>query len=278
MRGVEVQLDLRVMLFALLLAFCSTLFYATAPAWQAARVDLVSFLKAGLPGAGERGSRLRGLLIAGQIGLSLALLATAGTVIEATRRALLSDPIARPDELVLGEVDLTVEGYSAAEGQRFYEALLDQVRALPGVTAASLGSIIPPQELSGRRAIFLPGQEPPPEVLQGRDFALGLRVDWEQVAPGFLRTLGIPLAQGREFSGRPCPGTRPPRRGQGGEVKQAAGGQDERRHDRGEARQLGAGPRRTAATQVLFVHRHEVYAALPLRRSGRGCVRGRMWR
>jgi predicted permease len=82
----------------------------------------------------------------------------------------------------------------------FYAALLERARALPGVTAASLGLTIPPEEFFGRRAIFLPGEEPPLRDFQGDDFAFGLRVDDDVIAPGFFRTLGIPLLQGREFS------------------------------------------------------------------------------
>jgi hypothetical protein len=65
------------------------------------------------------------------------------------------------------------------------------VRALPGVTAASLGQTIPPEEFFGRRAIFHPGEEPPLLNFQGNDFEYGLRVDDDTIAPGFLHLRGV---------------------------------------------------------------------------------------
>jgi len=200
MRGVDAQLDLRVLGFALLLTLISGLLFALAPAWRAVRVDLTASLKDGSPGAGRAGSHMRGVLIATQIALSLVLLAGTGSGIATMRRALGANPVAQPEDVLLASVDLDVQGYSSAKGQSFYAALLERVRALPGVTAASLGLTIPPEEFFGRRAIFHPGEEPPLQEVQGNEFAFGLRVDDDAIAPGFFRTLGVPLVEGREFS------------------------------------------------------------------------------
>jgi putative ABC transport system permease protein len=200
MRGVEVQLDVRVLGFVLLLTLISGLLFALAPARRAARVDLTASLKDGSPGAGRSSSRVRGGLIAAQTALSLVLLAGAGTGIATMRRALDANPVAHPEDVLLASVDLDVQGYPAAKGLSFYTALLERARALPGVTAASLGATVPPEEFFGRRAIFRPGEEPPLQAFQGNDFGYGLRVDDGAIAPGFFRALGIPLLQGREFS------------------------------------------------------------------------------
>jgi macrolide transport system ATP-binding/permease protein len=200
LRGVDVQLDARVLAFVLLLTLISALLFALAPARRAARVDLAPSLKDGSPGAGRSGSRLRGGLIAAQVALSLVLLAGAGTGIAAMRRALAANPVTQPEEVLLASVDLDIQGYSSAKGLSFYMALLERARALPGVTAASLGGTIPPEEFFGRRAIFHPGEEPPLADFQGDDFAHGLRVDDDVIAPAFFRTLGIPLIAGREFT------------------------------------------------------------------------------
>jgi predicted permease len=200
MRGVDVQLDARVLGFVLLLTLISGLLFALAPARRAARVDLTASLKDGSPGAGRSGSRLRGGLIAAQIALSLVLLAGAGTGIATMRRALGANPVTQPEDVLLASVDLDTQGYSSAKGLSFYTALLERARALPGVTAASLGLTIPPEEFFGRRAIFHPGEEPPLRDFQGNDFEFGLRVDDDVIAPGFFRTLGIPLVEGREFT------------------------------------------------------------------------------
>jgi predicted permease len=199
LRGLDVQMDLRVLGFVLLLTVVSGLLFALAPARRAAQVDLTVSLKDGSPGAGRSGSRLRGGLIAAQTALSLVLLAGAGTGIATMRRALGANPVAQPENVLLASVDLDVQGYSSAKGLSFYAALLERARALPGVTAASLGLTVPPEEFFGRRAIFRAGEEPPLRDFQGNDFEFGLRVDDDAIAPGFFRTLGIPILEGREF-------------------------------------------------------------------------------
>jgi putative ABC transport system permease protein len=199
MRGVDVHLDLRVLGFVLVLTLISGLLFAWAPARRAAQVDLTASLKDGSPGAGRSGARLRGGLIAAQAALSLVLLAGAGTGIATMRRALGANPVGQPEEVLLASVDLDIQGYSAAQGRNFYAALLERVRAVPGVTAASLGLTVPPEKFFGRRAIFHPGEEPPLQTVQGNEFAFGLRVDDDVIAPGFFRTLRIPLVEGREF-------------------------------------------------------------------------------
>jgi putative ABC transport system permease protein len=200
MRGVDVQLDPRVLTFVLALTLISALLFALAPARRGIRVDLSTSLKEGSPGAGRSGSRLRGGLISAQIALSLVLLAGAGTGIATMRRALAANPVAQPENVLLGSLDLDVQGYSPAKAQLFYQTLLQQVRALPGVVSASLGGTVPPEEFFGRRAIFRAGEEPPLQDFAGREFELGLRVDDDTIAPGFFRTLGIPLRAGREFT------------------------------------------------------------------------------
>ncbi|MGA2739700.1 MAG: ADOP family duplicated permease, partial [Bryobacteraceae bacterium] len=200
MRGVDVQLDLRVLGFVLLLTLISGLLFALAPARRAARVDLAASLKDGSPGAGRTRSHMRGGLIAAQTAFSLVLLAGAGTGIATMRRALAANPVVQPEDVLLASVDLDVQGYSSTKGLSFYAALLERTSALPGVTAASLGLTIPPEEFFGRRAIFHPGEEPPLRDFQGDDFRFGLRVDDDAIAPGFFHTLGLPIVKGREFN------------------------------------------------------------------------------
>ena len=199
LRQAEVQIDWRVLAFAIGFGAVSALLVASLPAWKASRTNLLTPMRDGSAGAGRAKSRVRGGLAAAQIALSLALLAAAGTAIRTMQRGLLANPIARPEEVVLCSVDLTIQGYTPETGERLYEALLDRVRSLPGVTAASLGSTVPPEEISGRLSIFHPGEEPPAEELAGREFELGLRVDDDTIGPAFFRTLGIGLLAGREF-------------------------------------------------------------------------------
>jgi predicted permease len=73
---------------------------------------------------------------------------------------------------------------------------------MPGVVSASLAITVPPTEWPGAVSIFHPGQEPAQDVLQGHEFELGVRVNINHLAPGYFRTLGIPLLKGRDFEDR----------------------------------------------------------------------------
>jgi predicted permease len=200
MRNATVQLDSRVLAFIVLLSLISAFLFASIPAWQSSRVDLLTPLKLGSPAGARSKSRLRDILVAAQVALSLVLLTAAITVAGAMRRALAANPIAHPENVLLCSLDLTIQGYSAEKGQRFYDALLQLLQTLPGVDYASLAFSVPPEDSPSRRSIFYPGQDPSPELLQGREFELGIRVDSNSVSPGFLRALGIPLLAGRDFS------------------------------------------------------------------------------
>jgi macrolide transport system ATP-binding/permease protein len=199
LRNVSVQLDFPVLIFTLALSLICAFLFASAPVWQSSRVDLLTPLKQGSPAGGRSKSRLRGILVAAQVALSLVLLTAAITVAGAMRRALAADPVAQPQNILLGSLDLTIQGYSAEKGEGFYDTLLQRLQALPGVASASLAFTVPPEESPTRRSIFYPGQDPSPELLQGREFEAGIRVDSNSVSPGFFRTLGIPLLAGRDF-------------------------------------------------------------------------------
>lgn len=198
MRNAQVRLDPMVLGFSMTVTLLSALLFASAPAWRATRTDLVTPLKEGVRGSGR--SRLRGVLIAAQVALSLGLLAGAASGIGALRRALAVNPVARPQEVLLCSMDLNIQGYSREQADLFFTNLLARVREMPTVSAVSLSSTVPPEEYTGRRAIFYPGQEPPPEVLQGRELELGVWVDSTTVAPGFFQTLGMPVVRGRDFT------------------------------------------------------------------------------
>ncbi len=199
LRDASLRLDWRVLIFALLFLAGSGLIVAFIPAWQGVGGDLVESLKEGSPGSGRGKSRMRGALVAVQIALSMMLLAAAGSALRTMQRGLAANPSSRPEDILLCSLDLTIQGYSPEQGDRFYQMLLDRLRTLPGVTAVSLGSSVPPDEVSGRISIFYPGQEPAEALLAGREFELGLRVDDDAIGPRFFRTLGIPIIKGREF-------------------------------------------------------------------------------
>ncbi|HEX3231384.1 MAG TPA: ABC transporter permease [Pyrinomonadaceae bacterium] len=206
LRGVNISPDLKVLTFTAVVSLVTALLFGLAPALQASRVDLVTSLKDGAPSFGRRKSRMQGNLVIAQVAFSLVLVIGAGLAVKTMREALSMDKGFDSENMVLMSMDLTIRGYSESKGQAFYEELLHRVDALPGIISSSLAKTVPPNDWSDRLSVFLPGDEPPPEVLRTRD-DLGLRVDANRIAPNYFRTLGVPMIQGREFTDRDRVGT-----------------------------------------------------------------------
>ena len=196
------HLDGSVLTFTLLVSFVTGLLCTLLPATQSLKVDLTNSLKNGLPGTGVRRTRLRMALVIGQVALSLVLLSGAGLLLGGLYRIVSANSGFDSHHVAMAAIDVSLAQYSEEKGRELFGELLTKLNAMHGVVSASLAGSVPPTEWPGAVSIFHPGQEPPPEVLQAREFELGVRVNINQVAPGYFRTLGIPLLQGRDFTDR----------------------------------------------------------------------------
>lgn len=199
-RSAGAHVDATVLTFTILATAFTGLLVALAPMLQSLKVDLTSALKSGLPGSGIRGMRLRSVLVAGQVALSLVLLGAAGLLLGSLYSLVSANPGFDASHIAMATVDLSLQRYSEAQGQAFYAQLLDRLRGTPGVLAAGIATSVPPTEWPGAVSIFHPGEEPTQEVLQGREFELGTRVNINQVSPDYFRTLGISILEGRDFT------------------------------------------------------------------------------
>jgi len=189
------EVDLRVLVFAFAMSVLSGLLFGLAPSLQASKSDLVSTLKGEITmPVGSRGFRfnLRKALVVLQVGLSLFALITAGLFVRSLLKAQSVNPGFKPENVVLMAFNLGREGYTEAQGRNFHHDVVERVRALPGVLAATVARDRP---FAGgfQRSVFIEGQEPPPG---GR----GVLVQTNNISPGFFETLGIPLMRGRDFA------------------------------------------------------------------------------
>ena len=200
LRHLEAALDGRVLTFALLVSLATGIVVGLAPAARARRKDIVPDLKDGAPGSSGRRSSLQPSLVVAQVALSVVLLVASGLAARTLQRVVAADPGFESGGRLLVSLDLSTQSYSERAGRAFYDQLLDRVRSLPGVQAASLAGSVPPEEWPGALSVFYEGQAPPPDVLRGREFELGLRANIDVIAPDYFRTLGIPLLAGRDFS------------------------------------------------------------------------------
>jgi predicted permease len=199
-RGLDTSLDLQTLSFTLVISVLTGILFSLVPALQTSKTDLTNALKDGAAAAGHRGSRMQDALVITQVALSLVLLVGAGLVLRTMREALTIDRGFQNEDLLLMSVDLSIQGYTEEQGKSFYSQLARRLEAVPGVISTSLAKTVPPNDWSDRLSVFYEGQVPPQDVLRARD-DLGVRVEANRIAPRYFETLGIPLINGREFTG-----------------------------------------------------------------------------
>jgi predicted permease len=190
-------LDGRVLLVTLALSLLTALLFGLAPALATSRPDLVPALKSGIAaaaGAAGPGRRLwlRDLLIVGQVGLSVVVLAGALLFLRSLRNAQRIDTGFERERLAVFSFDLDSQGFDEAHGAQFLRQLAAQAAALPGVRSAAIGENLMLAD-SGVRHILL--VDSPAAPTDQRIIAQA-----SSVGPGYFETLGIPILRGRALS------------------------------------------------------------------------------
>jgi len=146
----------------------------------------------GSASGGQRKARLSRALVVMQIALSLLLLVCAGLFIRSFENAQRADVGFNPDHVLLGTVDLFSAGYTKEQGIEFDRQLLAKLEALPGVQSVSMSSWVP-LGFSLSSSVTQPeGYVPRPH--ESMDIAN------TNVGPNYLRTMQIPVIEGREFT------------------------------------------------------------------------------
>lgn len=190
----HVELDLRVLLFALALAVLAGLGFGIVPALQASRPQLVPSLKGNLDEKGR--SWLRRTLVVGQVAVSLLLLICTGLFLRTLQHAANTDLGFEPEGVQTVTLDPRVLGSETEDSRRFFRELTDRLRSLPGVEEVGVASRVPlgVGGLLGSHplSVQVPGVEPP------EDQAF-FRIEHSRVGPGYFEALEIPLLSGRGF-------------------------------------------------------------------------------
>ena len=191
--SIDATLDWRVFSFAFAASIVSGIIFGLAPALRSTRRDLLPALKDERQLADPRRSRLRGIIVVAQITVCLVLLISAGLCVRSLFNARSIDPGFSTRNIAIAQLDPGSLGYTEAQDREFYSQLLERVRALPGVSSASLSDDLPLGTSRLVHGVHIDGVNPPP----GQDF---IAVQVASVAPDFFRTMGIPVLNGREFS------------------------------------------------------------------------------
>jgi putative ABC transport system permease protein len=194
-RAGEIGLNTRVVVFTLVLSVATGLIFGVAPAIRSSRAHLAESLReGGRAGIGVRQHHLRDLLVASEFALALILLTGAGLAIRSFVALRNIDPGFDPRGVVTMVVSFTGTA-EASPGRRvaFIEELLDRVRALQGVSAASAINHVPIVGDNWGMSFFIEGRNVPKP---GDAPTATYRV----VLPGYFATMGIPVLRGRDVT------------------------------------------------------------------------------
>ena len=191
----QTAIDGAVLAFTVALAIISSLVCGLMPAFRAARTDLQGSLRQGGRLVTVRGGRdrVRSALVAVECALAVTLVVGAGLLLRNALKLQQVDPGFNPRGVLTARVTLSPDGYGSSE--RVEQAFAQIVQGLaksPGVVAAGLTSEAP----------MAPGGNGNGLIPEGRPaeakYAISSRL--RMVTPGYLRTMGIHLARGRDFS------------------------------------------------------------------------------
>jgi len=194
--GSELQLDTspdwRVLAFTMAVAVLTGILFGLAPALRGTRVSPHNALKEHARGLAGGGSGLGRALVAAQIALSLVLLVGAGLFLSTFRNLLETDLGFNPRHVLLIEADM-LQSHIPPQGRPgIYREIVDRLRAIPGVTAASSSVVTPIGQGQWDGQVTPEGYAPKrPEDTE---------VYFNRVSPGYFATMRQPLLLGRDFN------------------------------------------------------------------------------
>jgi predicted permease len=191
---VSLGLDWRVVLFTSGLSLIAAMLSGLAPALHASRADVSTVLKAESHGVSSR-LRIRHAFVVAQIALSLLLVVVGGLFTRTLQQAGSADTGFDPKGIEVASLDVVAAGYTKDTGPAFATDVIDRVRRLPGVQAASMTLSLPLASEGLGFGLSLPGATPSP----GQPVP-GVGAGGNIVTPGYFAAMRIPLVSGRDFT------------------------------------------------------------------------------
>ncbi len=196
-RSSAVAVDGGALLFALGASVLTGVIFGLLPAWQVARADVNTTLKASAARGTTSGfaARAQSLLIVGQIALTLLILSGATLLMRSLLNLQQTDPGFEPrGVLTVRLAPPPAKWDTLLELAAYYERALDEVRRVPGVASAAVDSSAPLCGISLRYPFWVQGR---PRTDGNADDAI-----FNSVSADFFATLRVPLRAGRLLDAR----------------------------------------------------------------------------
>jgi putative ABC transport system permease protein len=192
----EVNIDFRVLGFAVLISLLTGALFGLAPVWQLSKVDLNEALKESARGAsnGPRGRRTRSALVVMEFALALVLLIGAGLMIRSFAALQTAHTGFRIDNLLTMNVSVQEQQYGTEQQiASDFDRVVEKLQEIPGVISAAAATNLPVNDWNQGRVMRIDGRAP-----KSSDEVLG--AGYLSISPGYFHTAGIPLRRGREFT------------------------------------------------------------------------------
>lgn len=187
------SLDLRVLALAVAFVLFTGFAFGLVPAMRAGRSNALDALRSGARTAGGRTQRLRAALVIVEVAASVVLLVGSGLLIRAVWRIQTTDPGFVADNVLTLQTALPLPKYDAtARRAQFYDRVLQETRALPGVREAAYATGLPMVMRGGIWPVSFTGEE----VLRDSSNTVSLRY----ATPRFFAALGVPVLRGRDVA------------------------------------------------------------------------------
>jgi putative ABC transport system permease protein len=197
---VRLEIDPRVMLFAAGLALGTGLLFGLFPALHSTRPDLVSALKgqSGQPSGARAAARFRTSLATAQIALSMALLVSAGLFTRSLFNVSRVNLGLTADHVIMFRVSPEQNGYKPEQSRQLFERMEDELAALPGVKSVTASTVPLLSGSNWGNNVAVEGFRAGPDT--------DTNSRYNELAPGYFASLGIPLVAGRDFTRGDAPG------------------------------------------------------------------------
>lgn len=186
----------RVLGFAILVSLASCLIFALLPAIQAVRSTLMPTLRGNMARGHLLRFGLRELLVGFQVALAFLIMIASGLMLRTLSNLQSIDPGFDPSHVLVFSIDLSSAGYEGPRVATFYQNLLDRLRHVPGIRAASMATALPIMGGDLRVDLTVSPEDGP---MSGISQTSQPAVRHALVGSHYFETVGMRLLNGRDF-------------------------------------------------------------------------------
>ena len=194
--SLDFQADWRTVAWSVVLALLTGLAFGAAPAWNAARADIVRALKTDRGAEGGRfgTNRLKQALVIAQLSVSVVVLVSSGLFMRSLQKIKNIDPGYRTDTLLSALVNPSLFTDDTARHRQFFEQLQARLEGLPGVQSVSSSMYMPLINFQGQFGPVVAEGRPAPAPNQAPP------VGYNVTYGNYFETMGTPILLGRSFA------------------------------------------------------------------------------